>query len=92
MRYNRNMRKKITIVAVILLALVAVFAIWAYITTNKKSQLLSGDECAQKGGEVVNTLAQKTWNDKDIIGEVDGMRCPCLCVKKINRSGMFLLE
>lgn len=86
------MRRKITIVAVILLSLVALIALWVYFTTNTKSQLMTGDECIQKGGKIVNTLDEKTWNDKDVIGEVEGMRCPCVCVKKVNNSGMFLLE
>lgn len=84
MRYNRNMRKKITIIAVILLLLVLLLALWMIhlATPQKTIKPLTGDECTQNGGEIVNTIGGKTWNDNQIIGAVTNLRCPCLCIKK----------
>jgi len=43
---------------------------------------MGGDECAQLGGEIINTLSQKDCGANEYLGEVVGMRCPCICCKR----------
>ena len=43
---------------------------------------LTGDECVAKGGEIVNTLSNPKYDKKLLLGEVIGMKCPCVCLKK----------
>ncbi len=43
---------------------------------------LTGDECVAKGGEIVNTLSNPKYDKKLLLGEVVGMKCPCVCLKK----------
>lgn len=43
---------------------------------------LTGDECVAKGGEIVNTLSNPKYDRKLLLGEVVGMKCPCVCLKK----------
>jgi len=45
-------------------------------------RVIDGDECAEFGGEIVNTLSQADCGSKEYLGEVKGMRCPCICCKK----------
>jgi len=76
------MRKWLIVLVIILLALVAFLGFWEYTNISPEFIILTEDECVQKGGGVMNTLGEKTWNDEDVIGKTDGMRCPCLCIKK----------
>lgn len=76
------MKRWLVILVIILLALVVFLGWWEYMNAPTGFPVFTGDECIQNGGEIVNTLGEKTWDDKNIIGEIEGMRCPCLCVKK----------
>lgn len=40
---------------------------------------ITGKECSQKKGIIVNTLSGKNCVDGKSIGSVDGLRCPCIC-------------
>ena len=40
---------------------------------------LDSDMCTQKGGRIVNTLEDACMEDEVNIGEVEGLRCPCIC-------------
>jgi len=80
------MKKVLIIVAIIVLiitALVVILYSQGYkIDLTKK---LTSEECVQKGGKVLNILTLKpflNYNPKDVIGEVLGVKCPCVCIKK----------
>lgn len=82
MHYNKYMKRRLIVLVIILLILAAFLALWEYTSAPIGLVIMTGDECTEKGGIIVNTLGEKTWNDEDVIGEIDGMRCPCLCIKK----------
>ena len=49
---------------------------------SKMNIQLTGNECTEKGGEIVNTLSNPNYDKKLMIGEVVDMRCPSVCLKK----------
>lgn len=51
-------------------------------TEEAQERELTGDECAQLGGEIINTLDGEDCGEDEYLGEVIGMRCPCLCCRK----------
>ncbi len=91
-RYNGYMKRWLIILTIVLLALTALFALWEYMTAPAELISMTKDECIQKGGSVANTWGKNTWNEKDVIGQINNMNCPCLCIKTSNNTGMFLLE
>ena len=47
-----------------------------------REPVLTGDECVQAGGKIINTLDGSTCGaDDQLLGKVSGMRCPCVCCK-----------
>lgn len=40
---------------------------------------MSVKECEEKKGKVVNTLAGETCEGGKNLGEIEGLRCPCVC-------------
>jgi len=58
-------------------------------TKNNPIQLpensISEKECVAQGGEVWNTLGHTDY-DGEIIGRVDGLRCPCVCLVKTGKN------
>ena len=44
-------------------------------------RVLNSSECVELGGEVVNTLEKGCDSDNKFLGEVMGLRCPCVCCK-----------
>ena len=70
------MKKFITI------ALSMLITVSAYAQVDIEERILSGDECAELGGEIINTLSQEDCGEDEYLGEVEGMRCPCICCKK----------
>jgi|GEM_PF-2463760 len=75
------MKKWLIILVIILLAFTALFALWEYIAASTTPATIDGNWCVQNGRRIVNTLGEKTWDDKDVLGEIEGTRCPCLCIK-----------
>lgn len=44
---------------------------------------LTSDECVERGGAVINTLNPAfSYSPDEILGEIDEVRCPCVCIKK----------
>ncbi len=50
--------------------------------TDVVERILSSEECAELGGEIINTLAGKDCGENEYLGEVTGMECPCICCMK----------
>ena len=48
-------------------------------------------ECSTAGGEVWNTLG-KTSYDGELIGRVDGLRCPCACLVRSEGSDTLWVD
>ncbi len=51
-----------------------------------------GNECAAQGGEIVNTLhfqdgTPPDYTPEEVIGEIVGTNCPCVCVKRAATAG-----
>jgi hypothetical protein len=60
---------------------------------TKELPSLTSEECTTRGGDVINTLNEKNiYAPSDILGEVEGTRCPCLCVRRQNNSEMFFSD
>jgi hypothetical protein len=59
---------------------------FAIITSSlqvKSQDTITADQCASLGGEIINTLTQKSCEkESGFLGTVAGMRCPCMCCKK----------
>lgn len=54
--------------------------------TPTAAPLLTGNECAQRGGQIVNTLGgQGCPSPEAFLGTVTGMRCPCVCCRAEDR-------
>jgi hypothetical protein len=43
------------------------------------ANVISEKDCADAGGEVWNTLGETDYNGK-LIGKVEGLNCPCVCL------------
>jgi len=41
--------------------------------------VISVNECIEKGGKVWNTLGKSSYNG-ELIGTIKGLRCPCICL------------
>jgi len=41
--------------------------------------VISVNECIEKGGKVWNTLGETSYNGK-LVGTIKGLRCPCVCL------------
>ena len=41
--------------------------------------VISVNECTQKGGKVWSTLGKTSYNG-ELIGTIKGLRCPCVCL------------
>jgi len=41
--------------------------------------VISVNECIEKGGKVWNTLGETSYNG-ELIGTIKGLRCPCICL------------
>jgi hypothetical protein len=54
-------------------------------TTNLPAQQsMTSDECTARGGEIINTLSENGTCETpgDNLGDVAGLKCPCICCKK----------
>ncbi len=40
---------------------------------------LDSDACAVMGGRIANTLSGGCWENETSAGDVEGLRCPCVC-------------
>lgn len=88
---------KIILSIVILVVLVALFFVWKnahqsvvapevtpFATPQQEAREYTSDACVAAGGRIVNTLSEtagKDYASSDVLGEVVGVRCPCICVK-----------
>jgi hypothetical protein len=55
--------------------------------------VFSSEECTALGGDIINTLNEDNiYAPSDILGEVEGVRCPCLCIRRQNNSEMFFSD
>ncbi len=45
------------------------------------NNVISEKECIAAGGEVWNTLGETTYNG-ELIGKIEGLKCPCACLIK----------
>ncbi|MCD4666358.1 hypothetical protein K8R47_00950 [archaeon] len=43
------------------------------------SDLQNSYECDSKGGRIVNTLSEDCYLNETNMGDVKGLRCPCIC-------------
>lgn len=60
---------------------------------SKNLPSLTSEECTSRGGDVINTLNKENiYAPSDVLGEVEGTRCPCLCVRRQNNSEMFFSD
>ena len=63
--------------------------------TNETKELpsLTSEECTARGGDIINRLNEENiYTPSDVLGEVEGMKCPCLCVRRQSNSEMFLSD
>ncbi len=47
--------------------------------------VITEKDCALKGGEVWNTLGETTYNG-ELIGKIEGLKCPCACLVRSEGS------
>jgi len=51
-------------------------------TSHQNLPIINSEECASMNGKIVNTLDEiDKCSSKDILGEVMGLDCPCICCK-----------
>jgi len=43
--------------------------------------VISVNECREKGGKVWSTLGKTSYNG-ELIGTIKGLRCPCVCLRE----------
>jgi len=60
-------------------------AIQNFISIELPTNTMTEKECALKGGEVWNTLGQTSYNG-ELIGKIEGLRCPCACLVRSEGS------
>ncbi len=53
--------------------------------------VISEKDCAAAGGEVWNTLGETSYKG-ELIGRVDGLRCPCACLIKPEPSDIIWVD
>ncbi len=80
------MDNKAVAVIVALILLILAYFTYGYFFKDIGNPVskLSGEQCTLAGGEIVNTLGTTAIGDKcpigkRSIGDVEGMRCPCIC-------------
>jgi len=68
---------------------ILILSVFLLLSSCQNQKITSGEpkinssECIIKGGEIVNTLGGDGCNSKEkFLGEVIGMKCPCVCCKK----------
>lgn len=50
--------------------------------TRSGKRTLTSEECVARGGHIINTLGGDGCKTSDaFLGEVVGLRCPCVCCK-----------
>ncbi len=49
------------------------------------NNVITEKECALKGGEVWNTLGETSY-DGELIGKIEGLKCPCACLVRSEES------
>ncbi len=61
--------------------------------TTQETPTLSSEQCTALGGDIINSLNEENvYAPSDILGEVEGLRCPCLCIRRQGNSEMFLSD
>jgi len=67
----------------------------AHAQTYTVERVIDGNECTELGGEIINTLSQADCGSNEYLGEVEGLKCPCICCKKIEAvvsSSFYFVE
>ena len=65
-------------------ALTIVLLLLSACTTDIDNKEMTSTECAEQGGNIVNSLGGKTCaENEESLGEVTGMKCQCICCKPI---------
>ena len=50
-----------------------------FIISCSSDEGITSDECAEKGGRIVNTMGESCTENELEIGPVQNMECPCVC-------------
>ena len=55
------------------------------------NDIITSSECAQSGGEIINTLTEEGCkSESEFLGEVSGLRCPCICCKFLGNDSRMI--
>ncbi len=106
-RYTRYIMEKSTYIVLIAIAVFLVlFFGMQFVFSNKEATApagetvplkdlpsLTSEECTSRGGDIINRLNEENvYAPSDVLGEVEGMKCPCLCVRRQNNSEMLFSD